>query len=89
LAEATEKSFAPLFRDPAKPIQKPADRIEATTLQETLNDLGGAQFGHDTFKPLKLDGNIGPRTTGAFRQIATAVGPQPLTKRYGEFLGFL
>ncbi|MDA1091582.1 MAG: hypothetical protein O3A85_14895 [Proteobacteria bacterium] len=89
LAEATEKNFAPLFRNPAKPPRRPTDHIEAVTLQETLNDLGGAQFGRDIFKPLKIDGDIGPKTTGAFRQIAAAVGPEPLTKRFGEFMGFL
>jgi len=58
-------------------------------LQETLNDLGATQFGRDTFKPLKMDGDIGPKTTGAFNKITTAVGPNPLTKRLGQFLGFL
>jgi hypothetical protein len=89
LAEATEKSFAPLFRDSAKPPLRFTDRIEAATLQETLNDLGGTQFGRDAFKPLKLDGDIGAKTTDSFSQIENALGPEPLTKRFGEFLGFL
>lgn len=83
LADATENSMAPLFRDPGRP----AEKVEAVTLQETLNDLGRKQVG-DTFKPLKLDGDIGPRTKNAFGQLTGAVGPERVTKRFGEFLGF-
>ena len=57
-------------------------------MQETLNDLGRTQFGGEAFKPLKLDGDIGAKTTGAFGQLAGALGPERLTKRFGEFLGF-
>ena len=75
LARATEKSFAPLFRNTAMPVSKPTDRIETVTLQEALNDLGGPQSGGETFKPLKLDGDIGPRTTETFGQLANALPP--------------
>ena len=88
LAKVTEKNFAGLFREPTKPVAKPADRVEATTLQEMLNDLGQTQFGGDAFKPLKLDGDIGPKTTETFSQLTAALGPERITKRFGEFLGF-
>ena len=89
LSEVTERSFAPLFRNSARPPKKPAERIEALTLQETLNDLGGIQFDRDSFRPLTLDGDIGPETGRAFNQVAAAVGPHRLTERFGQFLGFL
>ena len=89
LGKATEKSFAPLFRSPARPVRRPADRVENVTLQETLNDLGRSQFGLDQFKTLKLDGAIGPRTTETFGRLTDALGPERVTKRFGELLGFL
>ena len=88
LGEITEKSFGPLFRGPGREPKTPAGRIEAVTLQETLNDLGKTQFGQDRFKPLKLDGDIGQKTTDVFSQIAGALGPEHVTNRFGEFLGF-
>jgi len=88
LREATEKSFASLFRNPAKPVRRPAECIEAVTLQETLNNLSRSQSGNERFTPLKLDGDIGPRTTETFGRITNALGPERVTKRFGEFLGF-
>ena len=88
LGEVTEKAFGPLFRGPGRQPKPPAGRLEAVTLQETLNDLGKTQFGNDRFKPLKLDGDIGPKTTDAFGQLTGALGPERLTERFGEFLGF-
>ncbi len=88
LREATEKNFASLFRNPANTVRRPAERIEAVTLQETLNDLGRSQSGDKRFTPLKLDGDIGPRTRDSFAQLAGALGPERVTKRFGEFLGF-
>ena len=88
LKEVTEGSFGLLFRNPAKTTRRPSKRLEAVTLQEALNDLGAAHFGRDTFKPLGLDGDIGPKTTDAFSQLAAALGHERLTKRFGEFLGF-
>ncbi|MCH7936854.1 MAG: hypothetical protein IH994_07165 [Proteobacteria bacterium] len=88
LRVATEKSFATLFRNPAKPVRRPADRVENVTLQETLNDLGRSHFGNGKFASLKTDGDIGPRTTETFAQLTSALGPERVTKRFGEFLGF-
>ncbi len=88
LGEAAEKSFASLFRNPAKPVRRPAECIEAVTLQETLNDLGRSHFGNRRFTPLKLDGDIGPRTTKTFGLLTGALGPERVTNRFGEFLGF-
>ncbi|NQU61001.1 MAG: hypothetical protein HQ512_07710 [Rhodospirillales bacterium] len=84
LAKETEKNFSTLFRDPVKSARRPEDRAEVVTLQETLNDLGGKEI-----EPLKLDGDIGPKTTDAFSQLAATLGPERLTKKFGEFLGFI
>ncbi len=88
LKEMTEGSFGPLFRDPVKPVRRPSERLETVTLQETLNDLGTGHFGRGRFRPLKLDGDIGPKTADAFGRLAGALGPGRITKRFGEFLGF-
>ena len=83
LRDTTERSFGPLFRNPGER----GDKLESTTLQETLNDLGPKHLG--SFTPLKLDGDIGPRTFDAFSRINKAAGPRSLTERFGSFLGFL
>lgn len=89
LGEVTEGSFGPLFRDPRKVSPRPTERAEAVTLQETLNDLGKTRFARERFPPLKLDGAIGPKTIDAFGRIASTLGPARVTRRFGEFLGFL
>ena len=76
-----------MSRGPGRQPKTPAGRIEAVTLQETLNDLGKTQFGQDRFKPLKLDGDIGQKTTDVFSQIAGALGPAHVTHPFGQFLG--
>ena len=87
LRDTTERSFGPLFRNPGKPVGVES-KLEATSLQETLNDLGPKHLGQG-FTPLKLDGDIGPRTFDAFSRINKAAGPRSLTERFGSFLGFL
>ncbi len=73
---------------PANPARRPTDRLEAVTLQETLNDLGTGHFGRGRFRPLELDGDIGPKTADAFGRLAGALGPERITSRSGKFLGF-
>ena|GEM_PF-4148209 len=85
----TERALGPLFRGPKRKSLRPADRPEAVTLQETLNDLGRETFGDGSFEPLLLDGVIGPKTKGAFSRVRDVFGPERLTRRFGEFLGFL
>ena len=86
LKDTTERGIGPLFRDPGKPTREP--KIEATTLQETLNDTGARHFG-PSWKALKIDGDIGPKTYDAFAKVRRAAGPRGLTERFGKFLGFL
>ena len=88
LKEVTAGSFGPLFRNPAKTTRRPSECLEAVTLQETLNDLGTGHFGRGRFRPLEMDGDIGPKTADAFGRLAGALGPERITKRFGEFLGF-
>ncbi len=94
LAGETGAAFGHLFRDPkADPEDRRVDgragRIEAATLQETINDLGPAVLGGNAFPRLKLDGRIGPKTRDAFDLINKTAGPDKLTRRFGRFLGFL
>ncbi len=94
LAQETEAAIGHLFRNPkADPEDRPGNRrggrIEAVTLQETINDLGPAELKGQDFRPLKLDGRIGPKTLDAFDLINKTAGPDKLTKRFGRFLGFL
>lgn len=87
LGATTEETFATLFRDPAKPTRGP--RVEARTLQETLNDLDSGPSGASNFTPLRTDAVIGRKTEVAFARVTRAQGADALTRRFGEFLGFL
>jgi GH24 family phage-related lysozyme (muramidase) len=89
LGRMTETAFGPLFRNPRKPVKHPAERLEATSLQESLNDLGGKSSGFKGWTPLRTDGNIGPKTQSAFGRVLTAAGPDRLTRIFGKNLGFL
>jgi hypothetical protein len=60
----------------------------ATAFQIGLNDLGSKQSG-DSWEPLKLDGNIGPKTTGAFNSLLGLAGPDALARQFGESAGFI
>jgi GH24 family phage-related lysozyme (muramidase) len=89
LGRMTENAFGPLFRNPRQPVKHPTERLEATSLQESLNDLGGKSSGFKGWTPLKMDGQIGPKTQNAFGRVLTAAGPDRLTRRFGKNLGFL
>jgi hypothetical protein len=89
LGRMTETAFGPLFRNPKKPVKVPTERLEATSLQESLNDLGGKSSGFKGWTPLKMDGQIGPKTQNAFGRVLTAAGPDRLTRIFGKNLGFL
>ena len=92
LREQTERGFGHLFRNPgavgsgSSPGKQ--ERIEATILQETLNDMGPKVLGGG-YAPLKLDGDIGPKTFDAFTRVNKAAGAKSLTQRLGSFLGFI
>jgi hypothetical protein len=89
LGRMTETAFGPLFRNPKKPVKVPTERLEATSLQESLNDLGGKSSGFKGWTPLRTDGQIGPKTQSAFGRVLTAAGPDRLTRIFGKNLGFL
>ena len=56
-------------------------------MQATINDLGGDTFGN-SFKPIKEDGDIGPKTETAFNQVLPAAGADSFTSKLGENFGF-
>ena len=84
LKQTVEKEVQPLF-GAGRP------KVAAETLQESLNDLG-AKAARERNKPapepLKVDGDIGPKTTDAFRSALAENGPEKLTKSYTSMLGF-
>ena len=87
LKDTVEKYVQPLFGSTAP-------KVAAATLQESLNDLQNKRLanrvdpGAAVTPPLKIDGDIGPKTTDAFRLALAHDGPERLTKTYGQNLGF-
>jgi len=67
LGEVAHDSFSGLFQNAStfKPDDK-SPKPWGTVLQDTINDVGADSFGKNTFKPLKEDGWIGPKTSNAF-----------------------
>ena len=85
LRQQTEASFGDLFRKPS--ASKPKSTPEGFGLQATINDLGRGTLDR-TFQPIREDGDIGPRTAHAFKQVLPAVGADRFTAKLGENLGF-
>lgn len=83
LGKEMQSSFANLFRAPDAKLRGP--KIESSVLQETLNGFGGKQPG---YTPLKLDGDIGPKTRSAFDLFNKRIGPERLTTGLGRMFGF-
>ncbi len=84
LKKTIEDAVQPLLGD-----EKPKAAAEA--LQESLNGLGVEAAKAKKIpeaEPLKIDGDIGTKTTDAFRMMLLEHGPERLAKRYGENLGF-
>lgn len=81
-------TFAPLFRSPEKP-RPAAGAEENSAFQATVNDLGEEVLGGAKFTPIREDGDLGPRTEGAFRTVLPAAGATRFTTRFGQNLGFL
>lgn len=84
LREAVEQGVQPLFG-----AQKP--KVAAETLQGSLNGLNAeAAVKRQVPKPepLKLDGDVGPKTEGAFQTALADHGADAVTKRYSDELGF-
>jgi len=82
LRDVVHGVFGPLYRQ-----GEDGPRPEGTVLQETLNHLGRASGPGWT--DLAIDGEIGPKTTGAFRTVLDRTGPEDLTRRLGAALGLL
>ncbi|MAN80913.1 MAG: hypothetical protein CMM77_10920 [Rhodospirillaceae bacterium] len=85
LRTAAETAFAPLF--PAGTARPGRPRPEGYGLQMAVNDLGQEMMG-GTYRPLKEDGDIGPKTEAAFHDVLRAAGPDRLISRLGKRLGF-
>ncbi|MBT5111009.1 MAG: hypothetical protein HOM25_20185 [Rhodospirillaceae bacterium] len=81
-------TFAPLFRSPEKP-RPVAGAEEDLAFQATVNDLGEEVLGGPKFTPIREDGDLGPKTEGAFRTVLPAAGATRFTTRLGQNLGFL
>jgi len=81
LKEQTEKTFGPLFRGGN---DHGTEKIEAAALQETLNEATDGRV-----EKLKVDGDIGPKTRNVFELASKINGPDDLSKRFGQMLGFL
>ncbi len=85
LRTAAETAFAPLF--PARAAQPGGPRPEGYGLQMAVNDLGQKTMG-GAFRPLKEDGDIGPKTEAAFHDVLRAAGPDRFASQLGKRLGF-
>ena len=84
LKNTIEKDVQPLF-GAGHP------QVAAETLQESINNLNvTAAKEHRKSAPelLKVDGDIGPKTTDAFRIALAENGPETLAKSYTSMLGF-
>ena len=81
-----EASFGDLFRKPSK-APGPKMTHEGLGLQATINDIGRDAFGNK-FQPIKEDGDIGAKSEAAFDQVLPATGPEKITSKLGENLGF-
>jgi GH24 family phage-related lysozyme (muramidase) len=85
LRAKSEGAFGSLFRRPS--ASKPKSTDEGLGLQATINDLGGDTFGN-SFKLIKEDGDIGPKTETAFNQVLPTAGADSFTSKLGENFGF-
>jgi hypothetical protein len=85
LSKRTQDILGPLYGSQAD--GKDTEPHHAIALQAGLNEIGPKYA--DPWQPLKLDGEIGPKTTDAFNQIASAAGPQSFTQQFGNWLGWL
>jgi hypothetical protein len=81
LGKEIEGSFANLFRAP----KLGGPKIESSVLQETLNRFGSER---PNYTPLKVDGDIGPKTSDTFDLFNKSLGPDKLTGGLGKMFGF-
>ncbi|MDK9721977.1 MAG: LysM peptidoglycan-binding domain-containing protein [Rhodospirillales bacterium] len=81
LAKQTQNILGPLYGS-----QEQGDD-HALALQAGLNRIGPKY--QDDWQPLKLDGEIGPKTASAFNQLSRTAGPMALSEAIGSVLGWL
>ncbi|CAA6603894.1 hypothetical protein MTBLM1_20013 [Rhodospirillaceae bacterium LM-1] len=81
LAKQTQSIFGPLYGS----LEKGDDH--ALALQLGLNEIGPKHV--DDWRNLKLDGEIGPKTTDAFNRVASSAGPMAFAENLGKQLGWL
>ncbi|MBF0168631.1 MAG: LysM peptidoglycan-binding domain-containing protein [Alphaproteobacteria bacterium] len=85
LAKKTQDILGPLYgshqggREP--------EPLHAYALQMGLNEIGPKHVAD--WQPLKPDGEIGPKTTSAFNQVAETAGPMSLARDFGNWLGWM
>ena len=85
LRAKTASAFGDLFRKPS--AAQPRSSDEGYALQATINDLG-RDSGLSGFAPIREDGDVGPRTERAFKQVLPSAGAGRFTAKLGQHLGF-
>ena len=85
LAKRTQDILGPLYG--SHQGGKDLEPHHAIALQAGLNQIGPNYA--DPWQPLKLDGEIGPKTASAFNQVTSAAGPQSFTQQFGNWLGWV
>ncbi|MBF0354379.1 MAG: hypothetical protein HQL43_03980 [Alphaproteobacteria bacterium] len=85
LAKKTQDILGPLYG--SLPGGREPEPLHAYALQMGLNEIGPKHVAD--WQPLKLDGDIGPKTTGAFNQVAETAGPMSLARDFGNWLGWM
>ncbi len=85
LSAKTQNILGPLYG--SQPGGGEKEPYHALALQGALNDLG-PQHAED-WQPLKMDGEIGPKTTEAFNRLAESAGPFSLASSVGKWLGWV
>lgn len=85
LSKRMQSIFGPLYG--SQPGGRETKPHHALALQAGLNAVGPKY--QEGWRELKLDGDIGPKTTNAFNQTASAAGPRAFAREMGEWLGWL
>ncbi|TAN50630.1 MAG: hypothetical protein EPN26_09900 [Rhodospirillales bacterium] len=85
LASRTQDIFGPLYGSHVNGPEK--ESYHAYALQTGLNEIGPKHL--KDWQPLTLDGEVGPKTTDAFNQLAQSAGPLELASGLGKWLGWV
>lgn len=82
LAKSTRDILAPLYG--SQEDGKTSEPHHAIALQAGLNEIGPDYVGN--WQDLKLDGDIGPKTTDAFNSVTNSAGPQAFASDFADWL---